>query len=139
MGLGGAPVWLGGILQIGRRPVDKLSRFEISAKPGNVALRRSAEKLFVLAAEVGWVFIAHTDCGARGIQVFTEHQAAGFLEAYLFVKLQWAHRCDRLEVMMKSRNAHPEFTRDTFDLEGLVEVFAQTADRLGNAPRVCRR
>jgi hypothetical protein len=63
-------------------------KFEVAAKLGDVTLRRSAEKLFVLAAKVRRGFIAHTKPGARRVQVFAEHQTACFLESYLFLKLQ---------------------------------------------------
>src|SRR5437764_14946226 len=48
-------------------------KFKVAAKLGDVTLRRSAEKLFVLAAKVRWVFIAHTKPGARGVQVFADN------------------------------------------------------------------
>ena len=56
-------------------------KFKVAAQLGDVTLRRSAEKLFVLAAKVRWVFIAHTEPGARCVQVFAEHQTTCFLES----------------------------------------------------------
>ena len=53
-------------------------KFKVAAKLGDVTLRRSAEKLLVLAAEVRWVFISNTETGARRIQIFAEHQTARF-------------------------------------------------------------
>ncbi len=87
-------------------------------------MRRSAENLFTVAAEVGRIFIADAESGARGVQVFAEHESACFLESYLFLKLQGAHRRDGLEVMVKARNAHSELSRDVFNFKRLVEVFA---------------
>ncbi len=52
-------------------------------KPGNVALRRGAEKLLVLAIEVGWVLIPDIESGACGIQPFADvafHQRARVAE-----------------------------------------------------------
>ena len=114
-------------------------KFKVAAKLGYVTLRRGAEKLFVIAAKVRWVFIAHTEPGARRVQVFPEHQTARFLKPYLFLKLQRAHRRDGLEVMMEAGNAHSEFARNIIDSERLVKVFAQTPDRLGNAAGVSSR
>src|SRR5262245_18468156 len=54
-------------------------QFQVTSKLGDVALGRSAEKLFVLAAKVRRVFIAHTEPGARRVKVFAEHQTARFL------------------------------------------------------------
>jgi hypothetical protein len=103
---------------------------KIAAKPGDVTLLRGAEKLFVLVAKGQWVFIAHTEPGARYVQVFTEHHTARFLEPDLFMKLQRAYRRDGLEVMIEAGNAHSEFARDILHSERLVEMFAEIFDRL---------
>jgi hypothetical protein len=92
-----------------------LCGFKATAQPRNVALWWRAELLLVIAAEVGRIFVAHTESGARRVQVFAEHQTACFLESYLFLELQRAHRRDRLEVMMKARNAHSKLARDVFN------------------------
>ena len=112
-------------------------QFKAAAKLGDVTLRRSAEMFFVVAAKVRWVFIAYAEPGARRVQVFAEHQAARFLEPDLFLKLQGAHRRDGLEVVMEAGNAHSEFVRDVIHSHRLVKVFAQQADRFGNAVCVC--
>jgi hypothetical protein len=72
--------------------------FKIAGNAGDVTLRRGAEKLFVLVAKGRWVFIAHTEPGARCVQVFTECHTARFLEPNLFMKLQRAYRRDGLEM-----------------------------------------
>ena len=74
----------------------------IITEPGNVPLGWRSEKLFVLAAKVRWVFVAHTEPGTCRVQVFAQHQTASFLQSYLFLKLQWAHRRHGLEVMMEA-------------------------------------
>src|SRR6185503_19820318 len=106
-------------------------RLQAAAEPGDVPLRWGAEMLFVFAAEVRRIFVAHADRGGRGVQILAEHQAACFLEPYLFLELQWAHRRDRLEVMVEARDAHPEFARNIVNFKRLIEVFAETPDRLG--------
>jgi hypothetical protein len=68
-------------------PGAKNLKFKVVAKSGDVTLRWSAKKLFVLAAEVRRVFIAHAEPGAGSVQILAEHQTAGFLESYLFLKL----------------------------------------------------
>src|SRR4029434_5916 len=54
----------------------------------------------------------------------------------LFLELQRAHSGDRLEVMMKAGDAHPEFARYIVNLKRLIEVFAQSPDRPGYAAGV---
>jgi hypothetical protein len=97
------------------------------------------KSFFVVAAKVLRVCIAHTEPGARRVQVFAEHQTACFLESYLFLKLQRAHHCDALEMMVEARNAHAWFTRGLFDFKRLIEVCAQTPDRPGEAAGVHSR
>jgi pimeloyl-ACP methyl ester carboxylesterase len=136
-GLGGVVSLLSGERNWKSR--DSFLKLKVAAKLCDVTLRRSAEKLFVIAAKVRWVFIAHAESGARRVQVFTEHQTACFLKSYLFLKLQKAHRRDGLEVMVKARNAHPEFARCLFNFKRLIEVFTQMPDCLGDAAGVASR
>jgi quercetin dioxygenase-like cupin family protein len=100
------------------------SSFEVASEPCDVALRRSAELLFVIAAKIRWIFVTDADSGARGVQIFAEHQTPRFLKPDLFLKLQRTHRRDQFEVMVKAGNAHPEFVRNIFDFKRLVKVFA---------------
>ena len=62
--------------------VDSELRRKFTAKICNIALRRRAEELLVIAAEVRRVFVAHTVSGVRRVQVFTEHQASRLLQTY---------------------------------------------------------
>ena len=78
------------------------SNFEVAAQPRDVALRRCAELFFVVAAEVRWVLVADFEAGARGVEVSSEHEAAGFLQADLFLVLQRTHCRDAFEVMMEA-------------------------------------
>ena len=39
----------------------------------NVALRRCAEKFFILAAKICWIIVSHTGAGAGDVQLFAEH------------------------------------------------------------------
>jgi threonine dehydrogenase-like Zn-dependent dehydrogenase len=50
---------------------------------------------------------------------------AGLLEAHPLLELQGAHRGDRLEVVVESRDAHPKLPGDVFDAERPVEVLAE--------------
>jgi hypothetical protein len=56
------------------------SNFEVAAQPRDVALRRGSELFFVVAAEVRWILVADFEAGAGGVEVSSEHQAAGFLQ-----------------------------------------------------------
>ena len=97
--------------------------FKVAAQPRDVALRRRAEQLFILAAKIRRVFITDAGTGARHVQIFAEHQAARFLKPDLFLKLHRTHRRDRLEMMVKAGNAHAEIARDVFNLKRLVQMF----------------
>src|SRR5919112_493580 len=70
---------------------------------------------------------------ACGVEVIAEHEAAGLLEPQLLLKLQGAHRGDRLEVVVEARDAHPELARDVLDPKWVVELFAQPLDGLDDA------
>jgi hypothetical protein len=71
--------------------------------------------------------------GTGGIQVLAEHDAPGLLETELFLELQGAHRRDRLEVVVKARDAHPEIARQGVDPQRLVEVTAEPLDGFRDA------
>jgi hypothetical protein len=71
------------------------------------------------------VAVAHAVAGARGVEILTEHKTAGLLQSLLLLELQGAHRGDRLEVVVESRDAHPELSRDVLDPKRPVEVFAK--------------
>ena len=53
----------------------------------DVADRGVAEVAFVLAAEVGGVVVADAVAGFGGVEVFAEHQPAGFLQAQVLPEL----------------------------------------------------
>jgi len=61
---------------------------------------------------------------------------AGLLEAYPLLELQGAHRGDRLEVVVESRDAHPDLPGDIFDPERPVEVLAEPLQGLCDAVAV---
>jgi hypothetical protein len=59
-------------------------------------------------AELGWYLLmadTQTIAGTRHIQPFAEQQAAGFLQAQLFLMLQRTHGRHCLETMMQCRTA----------------------------------
>jgi hypothetical protein len=45
------------------------------------------------------------------------------MESELFLKLQRTLCRDQFEVVMKTRNAHTEMSRDAFNLKRLVNIF----------------
>jgi hypothetical protein len=67
-------------------------------QPLHIAHRWIAEELFVLAIEVGSIFISHMIASSGRIKAFTQHQTAGLLKSQAFLKLQRTHRRDRLEM-----------------------------------------
>ena len=60
--------------------------------------------------------------------MLAEHKPAGFLESHLLLELQGAHRGDSLEVVMETRDAHAEFSRDIVDPKRLVELLTKPLD-----------
>src|SRR5688572_14263258 len=84
-------------------------------------------------------FVADAETGTRRIQIVAKHEATGFLQANLFLKLQWAHRRHGFELGVKSRDAHSEAAGDFFDFERLSQALAQIIDRFGNATRFALR
>ena len=93
----------------------------------------------VLTAKVRRVVVADAKTGAGGIEVLAEHQPPRFLETQLFEKLQGAHRRDRFEMMMKSGNAHPQITGQTFHPQRLVKMRAKVLDCLRDASAFATR
>jgi hypothetical protein len=55
------------------------SRFEAATQSRDVALRRGAEQLLVVTAEVCRIFITHAVPRTRRVQFFAEHQASRLL------------------------------------------------------------
>src|SRR5918995_6571211 len=94
-------------------------------QPFHVARRRRAEQPLVLAGELRDVAVAHAVASARGVEVLAEHEAAGLLQPHPLLELQGAHRCDRLEVVVEARDAHPDLPGYVLDPERPVEVFAE--------------
>lgn len=92
-------------------------------------MRRGAEQLLVVAAEVRGVTVADAVAGARRVQLFAEHQAARLLEPDLLLELQRAHRGDGLEMVVEARDAHSALTREFLDPQRLVVMVAQVANR----------
>src|SRR5215204_2629855 len=101
-------------------------------QPFHVAHRRCAEEPLVLPVEVRSVRVAHAVAGACGIEILTEHETAGLLEPHLLLELQGTHRGERLEVVVESRDAHPELSRHVLDPQRPVEVFAQPLEGPGD-------
>src|SRR4051794_375287 len=89
-----------------------------------------SEQPLVLPAELRGVVVADAVAGAGGVEVLAEEEAAGFLEAELLLELQGAHRRHRLEMVVESRDAHPELPRQPLDAQRLVEIPAQPFDGL---------
>src|SRR5918992_4492047 len=58
---------------------------------------------------------------------------AGLLQAHPLLELQGAHRGDRPEVVVESRDAHPELPGDVLDPKRPVEVLAEPLDGPGDA------
>ena len=54
---------------------------------------------FVLSIEVRGVVVTHAIGRCLSIEVFREHQTAGFLQPQLLLELRGAHRRDGLEVL----------------------------------------
>src|SRR5579862_7543674 len=73
-----------------------------------VARRASGgtEEALVLPIEVGSVVGPHTICRTGRVEVFAQHQTAGFLESQPLLELQVAHRCDGLQVPYNARMSH---------------------------------
>src|SRR5215217_6364002 len=94
-------------------------------QPLRVAHRRRAEEPLVLPGELRRVAVAHAAAGAPGVEILTEHEAAGLLQAHPLLELQGAHRGDRPEVVVEARDAHPELPGDILDPERAVEVLAE--------------
>src|SRR5205823_158092 len=90
------------------------------AQPLHVPHGRLAEQPLVLAAELRGVVVAHPQAGAGGIQVLAQQEAPRLLEPELLLELQGAHRRDRLELVVKARDAHPHLPRQALDRERLV-------------------
>jgi hypothetical protein len=103
------------------------------AQPFHVPQRRLSELPLVLPAELRGVVVAHPEAGAGGVQVLAEQDAPCLLEPELFLELQGAHRRDRLEVVVKTRDAHPELPRQAVDPQRLVEVPAEPLDGFRDA------
>lgn len=57
---------------------------------------------FVVAAEVRSILVADFEAGAGGVEVSAEHEAAGSLQADLFLVLQWTHCRDAFELVMEA-------------------------------------
>src|SRR5215218_10111915 len=81
-----------------------------------------SEQPLVLPAELRGVVVAHPVAGTGGIQVLAEHEAPGLLEPELLLELQGSHRRDRLEVVVKARDAHPQLPRQALDPQRPVEL-----------------
>lgn len=67
------------ILSNDSAPCQSTSKFKTAAQPRDVALRRRAEQLLIVAAEICRVFVAHSVPRARRVQVLAEHQLARLL------------------------------------------------------------
>src|SRR5216117_3498589 len=86
-----------------------------AAQPLDVAQGRLAEEPLVLPAEVRRIAVTHPVSGGRGVDIAGEKQPPGLLQPELLLKLQRAHRGDRLEVVVEARNAHPELPGEAGD------------------------
>src|SRR2546430_4945169 len=107
-------------------------------QPLYVAHRGDAEEAFVLPIEVGGILVAHPIGRTGRVEVFAQHQTPGLLQPQLLLELQGAQRRDGLEVVVEPRDAHAQLSRESLDVEWLVEVLegapARFADWGGLAP-----
>ena len=76
--------------------------------------------------------VPHAIGGTCRVEVFAQHQTAGLLEPQPLLELQGAHRRDGLEVVVETRDAHAQFSRDLLDAKWLVEVLTESLDRSGD-------
>ena len=95
----------------------------------DVAHWRLAKKSFVLAAELRRVIIADANSGASRIYIFCKQQAPCFLQSKKFLKLQWAHRCNRFEMLMGAGHAHSLLPSQVLYAKRLVEPSSQNLER----------
>src|SRR5205085_213573 len=93
-----------------------------------ISRRRLAEEPLVLSTKLRGIFVAHPIAGARGIQVFAQHETPRLLEPELLLELQGAHRGHRLELVMKPRDAHSHRPCQALNPERLVKLLAQALD-----------
>lgn len=64
---------------------------------------------FVFPAEVRSVTITNPVTGARGVEILSKHQAAGFLQPELLLELKGRHLSDGFKVLVKAGHAHADF------------------------------
>ena len=88
----------------------------------NVAKRWRTEQAAVLAAELRGALVADLERGSGRIQALREHQLPCFIQPQSLLELQRAHGCQRPEVMMEARDAHPAVRRQVIDTDRLREV-----------------
>src|SRR6266566_5118332 len=124
---------------LSHQPAERFSSFLSASayqrrfpQPVHVAHRWDAEEAFVLPIEVGGVVVPHAIGRTCRVQVFAQHQTAGLLEPQLLLELQGAHRRDGLEVVVQTRYAHSQLSRDILDAQWLVEVLTESLDRSGD-------
>src|SRR5947209_5618191 len=101
-------------------------------QPLHVVHRWDTKEAFVLPVEVGGVVVSYAIGSTRRVEVFSQHQTAGFLEPQPLLELQGAHRRDGFEVVVEPRDAHAQFSREFLDVKWLVEVLTESSDRSGN-------
>jgi hypothetical protein len=76
--------------------------------------------------------VGHACC----VKSLTEHEAAGFLKAQPLLELQGAHSGDGFEVVVESRDAHPELAGDALDPKRLIKVLVEALNRPGDVGSV---
>jgi hypothetical protein len=94
-----------------------------------------AKDIFVFAVEVGSIVIPHTKGSTCRVEVFAQHQAAGFLETRSLLELQGTHRRDGLEVV-ETGDAHSQIVCELLNAKGLVEILTETLDGSGAVQRI---
>ena len=76
--------------------------------------------------------VSHAIGRTRRVEVFAQHQTASLLEPQPLLELQGTHRCNGFEVVVESRDAHAQFSRESLDVKWLVKVLTESRDRSGN-------
>ena len=97
-----------------------------------IALRRRSKQAAVFAAEPRGTLIPHTHGGTSRVEVFVQHQLAGFLKPQLLLVLQRAHTRERAEMLTEGGRTHVRAIRQVVPFHRFDEVLLEPGDRLRN-------
>src|SRR6188508_1361297 len=93
-----------------------------------IALRRRSKQAAVFAAEPRGTLIPHTHGGTSRVEVFVQHQLAGFLKPQLLLVLQRAHTRERAEMLTEGGRTHVRAIRQVVPLHRLDEVLLESLE-----------